>query len=122
HQTGGQYYPAKDASNLKFILEEGSKSVQKNETIKFPSLFQGRDGTLRSVTLDLVRLVGGAGGGNEGRRDQGFGAHEAQRQVRGVVIPEMNFLVYLGMLGVLGVLLSLPPALRRLTRATNGKS
>jgi VWFA-related protein len=122
HQTGGQYYPAKDASNLKLILKEVSQSVLKNETIKFKSLFQVRDGTLRSVTLDLVRLSGSSGGGNGAPRFEVVQREEAQTQVRGVVIPEMNFLVYLSMLGVLGVLLSLPPALRRLTRGANGKS
>jgi Ca-activated chloride channel family protein len=121
-QTGGQYYPAKDANNLKFILEEVSQSVQKNETIKFASLFQADDGTVRNITLDLVRVVGGSGGGNEQPQYQVVETHEAQTQVRGVVVAEMNFLVYLSMLGVLGVLLSLPPALRRLTRGANGKS
>jgi VWFA-related protein len=122
HQTGGQYYAAKDASKLQFILEEVSQSVLKNEAIKFKSLFQTRDGTLRSVTLDLVRLVGGAGGGSGAPRFEVVQTAEAQTQVRGVVIPEMNYLLYLGMLGVLGVLLSLPPALRRLTRGANGGS
>jgi Ca-activated chloride channel family protein len=120
HQTGGQYYAAKDASNLKFILEEVSQSVQKNETIKFESLFQADDGTVRNITLDLVRLTGGSGNGAP--QFQVVQREEALTQVRGVVVPEMNYLVYLGMLGVLGVLLSLPPALRRLTRGTNGRS
>jgi VWFA-related protein len=118
HQTGGQYYPAKDASKLQFILEQVSQSVLKNEMIKFPSLFQADDGTVRNITLDLVRLSGGTGNGAP--RFEVVQREEALTQVRGVVVPEMHYLVYLGMLGVLGVLLALPPALRRLTRGANG--
>ena len=144
-KTGGQYYPVKDADKLEFILGEVSKSVlQQSYTIKFPSWSQTDDGTLRKITLQLVRLADGAGdsGGatptetvqgatgrvqvrfnpnfDVGRIAEVVSTKTGQTVVHGVIPAEMDFLVYLGMLGVLGVLLAVPPALRRLTRGAPG--
>src|SRR5205085_1330202 len=88
HQTGGQYYPAKDANKLQFILEEVTQSVLKNEAIKFPSLYQADDGTVRDITLDLVRLSGDPGSGNGAPQFEVVQTEQAQTQVRGVVVPE----------------------------------
>jgi hypothetical protein len=107
-ETGGKYYPAKDVSKLKGILgEDVAKSLQPKEyNIKFASVNQRRDGTRRVVSLELVR------------RGQVVQREEAENQVRGVVVAEINHLVYLLLLVMLGVLLAVPPALRRLTRGS----
>jgi VWFA-related protein len=119
-KTGGQYYPVKDADKLKFFLEEVSQSVLKNETIKFRSLDQTNNGTLRKITLELVRFTGGTNASGGAPRYEVVQQETGHVQVHGVVVPEMNYLIYLGILGVLGVLLALPPALRRLTRGGAG--
>ncbi len=132
-ETGGKYYLVKDVNQLKFILKDVSKSVQeKPYTIKFASLNQLEDGTRRVISLDLVRRVGGATSGSSPGTNVvlGSGAEQfevitskqATTQVHGVVVAQMDYLVYLVLLGVLGVLLALPPALRRMTRGSSAGS
>jgi VWFA-related protein len=134
-QTGGKYYPVKDVKDLKFILKEVSKTVQvKPYTEKFASLFQDDDGTRRVISLHLGRQTTTSGSsprtpslpgptgttGSDGFEELQSG--KAHTQVHGVVVANMNYLVYLGMLGLLGVLLALPPALRKITRGSSGGS
>ncbi len=108
-QTGGKYYHVKEVDQLKLILGEVSRSVQEKEyVITFPSLRQVMDGTVRPVTLEMVY------------QGQVIEERRAEHSGRGVVTAVMNPLVYLGLLGVLGVLLALPPALRKLTRPAAG--
>jgi len=115
-ETGGQYYPAKDVSQLRFIVERVTKSIlMKKYEVTFPSLYQTGDGTGRGVTLTLV-----AGGGSAGSALEVIGRSEGSYQVRGVVVPEMNPFIYLGLLGVLGLLLILPSGLRQLWRPSGG--
>jgi hypothetical protein len=120
-ETKGQYYPAKDVSKLSLILERVTKSIQiKKYEVNFPSLFQTGDGTGRGVTLKLVRFGGGTLGDNPAVPLDIVAGSQGSYQVRGVVVPEMNPFVYLGLLGVLGVLLALPAGLRRLSRSSGG--
>ncbi|MCC6417580.1 MAG: VWA domain-containing protein [Gemmataceae bacterium] len=108
-QTGGKYFAAKDIDRLEFILGEVSRTVQpKDYAITYPSPRQRADGTLRPITLELVR------------RGEVIESAAGSIQVRRVVVAEINYLVYLTLLGVLGLLLALPPMLRRLTRPTGG--
>ncbi len=106
-KTGGQYFPAKDVSKLKLILENVSQSIQRERhEIIFHSLNQVRDGTLRRVSLELVRL------------DSSGGYTAVQKEVshyvtQGLVVAEMNLFVYLGLLAVLGTLIALPALVRR---------
>jgi Mg-chelatase subunit ChlD len=119
-ETRGQYYPAKDVSQLRFILERVTETIQRKKyEVTFASLFQTDDGTGRDVKLDLVRLgsgpVGSAGAGGQEELVHSTGS---SYQVRGVVVPEMNPFIYLGLLGVLGILLALPGGLRRVGRGS----
>lgn len=121
-ETGGQYYPAKDVSQLRFILERVTESMQmKKYEVTFQSLFQTGDGTGRNVTLKLVRVRGDlASTTASGAAVEELGRSESSYQVHGVVVPEMNPFVYLGLLCFLGLLLALPSGLRRLWRPTGG--
>jgi uncharacterized protein with von Willebrand factor type A (vWA) domain len=104
--TGGQYYPAKNVTDLKFILEQVTQNIQReSHEIVFASLNQRADGTQRNVTLKLVRL--GSGGNTVLQQETG------SYQLRGLVVAEMNHLVYLGLLVVIAGLIALPALLRR---------
>jgi Mg-chelatase subunit ChlD len=117
--TGGQYYPAKDVSQLRFILERVTEKIQmKKYEVTFESLFQTGDGTGRNVTLKLVRFTGDPASTASTASFEEVGRSEGGYQVHGVVVPEMNPFVYLGLLCFLGLLLTLPSGLRRLWRPT----
>ncbi len=99
--TGGQYFPAKNVTDLKFILEKVTQSIQReSHEIIFASLNQRADGTQRNVTLKLVRL------GSEG--DKVLQTETGSYQMRGLVVAEMNHLVYLGLLVIIAGLIALP--------------
>ena len=90
--------------------------VKKYE-VTFRSLFQTGDGTGRDVNLVLVRSTGGGDSTeNHGPVEVMDVVKTTGYQVRGVVVPEMNPFIYLGLLGVLAMLLALPTGLRRLAR------
>lgn len=119
--TGGQYYPAKDVGDLRFILERVSRSMlRKGYEVTFPSLRQARDGTARRIGLKLVRLTGEVVS-NEADgtykvtfMEETVGKTEtAGYQVTGVVVAEVNYLIYLFLLAVLLVLIALPGWLGR---------
>ncbi len=117
-QTGGQYYPAKNVQDLHFILEKVTQNIQKKEyAVTFPSLRQVRDGTARNVSLKLVRrsgeVVSNQAGANYRAGDQVVEEKKAAYQTRGVVVAEMNHLVYLVLLGAIGVLVLLPSMLKK---------
>ena len=100
--TGGQYFPAKNVADLKFILERVVGDIQKQDHVEtFPSRFQVNDGRQRRISLKLVR------------RGEVVTSITEGVQVHGVVIAESNHLVYLVLLGILGLLLALPEWLKR---------
>jgi VWFA-related protein len=101
--TKGTYSPAKNLDKLDFILQKVTKLIQATPyDVTFPSLRQVKDGLTRHITLKLVSGTG-----------QVVAEKEGVTQVRGLVIAEMTPLVYLGLLGILGVLIALPGMLRR---------
>jgi Mg-chelatase subunit ChlD len=105
-KTGGQYYAAKDAGQLKNVLEQVQVAMQpETREVNFASLVQIDDGRQRAVTLHLVR------------GDVEVSRQESSYIVHGLVIPEANQFVYLGLLVVLGLLLALPVGLRRLSKS-----
>jgi hypothetical protein len=110
--TGGKYYPAKDVKELQFILDRVRKTIQtKKYEIQFTSLFQTSDGTGRNVTLTVVSRSNEPGGTQES-----LAGSAAAYDVPGLVVSEMNPLIYLALLCVLGMLLALP----RLWRPAGG--
>jgi VWFA-related protein len=115
-ETGGEYHLAKDAAKLKFVLKDVGAALMKprDYTETFESKFQDDDGTRRKIGLSLVFVERDAKG-RVREVDVGGGPHVGDVQVRGVVVARMDSLVYVGMLGLLGVLLALPPAMRRMT-------
>lgn len=106
-ETGGQYYPAKNVSELKLILETVTQSIQREAyEVVFESKFPSADGTLRNVSLKLVRR--GAGGSVEV-----IGEETGSYQMSGLVVAEMNHILFLFLLLILGVLIAIPTLFRR---------
>jgi VWFA-related protein len=103
--TGGKYFPAADISQLKFIYQGLAEELQTTYRVTFPSLRQDDDGTSRDIALSIWR--------------QGAEVSDIFRggyNVRGVVVPEMDHRIYLGLLAVLMLLLALPGFLQRVWR------
>jgi VWFA-related protein len=104
--TGGKYHAARDINMLKLILDQLSEELQKKEyTITFDSP-RGFDGTPRRISVKLVKVTG-----------EVIEEQKTNQAVRGVVIAEMNPFVYLGFLGVLGLMLAIPAVLGRILRS-----
>lgn len=118
-ETGGLYYPAKDVNQLKLILEQVSEKItQKRYAVTFKSLRQTKDATFRDVSLKLVRrgeVVSNQAGGKVSVEEQVVETQKGGYLVRGIVIAEMNHLVYLGFLVVIGLLIALPAMLSRVS-------
>ncbi len=116
-ETGGLYYPAKNVDQLKLILEQVTEKItQKRYAVTFKSKRQVRDGTARNVALRLVRrgeTVSNQAGGSVKIAEQEVQAAKGSYQTHGVVVAEMNHLVYLGLLIVIGLLIALPALLSR---------
>lgn len=120
--TGGFYYPAKDVNQLKLILEQVSEQItQKRYDVTFKSRRQVNDGTARNVALKLVRrgeVVSNPAGGKIEGTEQVVTTAKGGYQVHGVVVAELNHLVYLGILLVICLLIALPAMLSRVAGAT----
>lgn len=101
-KTGGKYYPVKNASELKVILEQVTQSIKQEPHVYFKSLNQRADGTLRRVTLSLTDAEGK-------KEDEQSGGYLK----RGLVVAEMNHIIYLVLLVGIGALIALPGLLRR---------
>jgi hypothetical protein len=108
-QTGGKYFAARDVSQLKAIYQELAQELQTTYQVTFPSLRQDDDGTSRDIDITLWR-----------KGVQVSDALHAGYNVRGVVVPEMDGAVYLGLLVLLGGLLLLPASMRRFGRKAPG--
>ena len=103
--TGGKYFPARDVSQLKAIYQDLAQELQTTYQVTFASLRQDDDGTSRDIDISVWR--------------QGAQVSDALRagyNVRGVVVPEMDGAVYLGLLALLGGMLLLPASMRRFGR------
>jgi len=101
-ETGGKYYPAQDIDRLQLIYEGLAQELQTTYTVTFPSLRQDYDGTSRDIGISIWR--------------KGIQVSDVLREgynVPGVVVPEMDPVVYLGILGLIAGLLALPSTLRR---------
>jgi VWFA-related protein len=104
-ETGGEYHNARDASKLRLIYEKLAEELQSTYTVTYLSRRSSHDGTARGIKIDVVR--GGVGISTGGDTDY---------NVHGVVVPDMDYHVYLVLLAVLGGLLVFPAALKRVYR------
>lgn len=111
-QTGGRYYHARDAGELRPSLERVSERIQ---TRRYEVTFRCRrdvnDGTARRVALKLVRR-----GGADAPAEEVLQAQQAGYHTPGVVIAQMDPRVYVALGVVLLLLLALPALLRRSRR------
>jgi VWFA-related protein len=108
-ETGGKYYPARDASQLRLIYEELSTELQSTYTLTFLSRKSHHDGTARGIDITIVRngqLVSDVG--------------SVDYNVHGVVVPDMDYKVYLVFLLLLCGLLLCPAGVRRLYKIYGG--
>jgi VWFA-related protein len=108
-QTGGTYKQARDVSELQSIYRSLAEELQSTYTVKFASRRASHDGTARGIDISVWR--------------NGVPLSDvamASYNVHGVVVPEMSGGVYLGFLGLLGVLLALPVGIKRLYRFYGG--
>lgn len=102
NETEGKYYPAKDVTQLDFILKKVTRSIQRDKhSITFASLRQVQDGLPRHVSLELSQ------GGTTLLKKGGTS------QTTGLVIAEMAPLPYLLLLAGLVALVVLPGMLRK---------
>jgi VWFA-related protein len=104
-KTGGKYKSAKDISQLQFIYQGLAEELQTTYVATFPSLEQSNDGTSRRIEISVF----------EGEVEVSNRLREGYN-VSGVVVPDMDTRVYLGVLVVLCGLLVLPACLRRFLR------
>jgi VWFA-related protein len=106
-KTGGKYIHVSEIDKLSFFYEQLAEELQQTYRVTFESNRANRDGTASGVDVKIVRdgqVVGMAEKGIDFVR-------------RGVVVPEMNYGVYLVFLAGLGLLLAIPALARRLTRS-----
>jgi VWFA-related protein len=101
--TGGTYTHISEADRLKFVLEQLGDALQATYRVRFASVRQRTDGTARDIQVKIMRdgVVLSTGGASK-------------TVVRGVVVPQMDAVVYLLFLGLLGALLACPAALKRM--------
>lgn len=108
-ETGGKYTHVSKLSDLAFIYEKLAEELQSTYKVTFASRRASHDGTARGI--DVYVLRGGKRASVGGRADD---------VARGIVVPQMSYLVYLFFLvGLLG-LLTVPGGIRRLYRAFGG--
>ena len=108
-QTGGKYYQAHDVSQLRLRFEEVAGELKSTYEIKYKSRRSSHDGTARGIDLSVER---------NGVRLSNVGS--ADYNVRGVVVPEMDYKIYLVLLVLLSVFLIAPRGMRRLHRLYGG--
>ncbi|HVS38317.1 MAG TPA: VWA domain-containing protein [Gemmataceae bacterium] len=108
NQTGGRYYPSPDVSQLSLVSRQVSEDLASTYTVIYPSVHPD-DGTARKVQVLVQRNGRVVSEGGEG----GYAVH-------GVLVPQINHLVYLILLIVLAALLAAPGGLRRLHKMFGG--
>jgi VWFA-related protein len=110
-ETGGKYKAARQVSELPLIYQDIADEIQSTYTVTFASHRPEHDGTARGIEILLMR--GGV---------PVSAVASADYQVHGVVVPEMNAAVYLGLLAMLGGLLAVPRAFRRISKPASALS
>ncbi len=101
--TRGQYYPARNADELRGIYEEIAERIRASYSMVYQSDRKLADGTLRPVRIFYRGSTTAAG--------------ETAIFIPGMVVPSGGWsLLFLGLVGVLGALLVLPSKLSRAAR------
>ncbi|HWG44382.1 MAG TPA: VWA domain-containing protein [Gemmataceae bacterium] len=108
-KTGGKFFWARDASKLPQFFGDLATELQSTYTVKFRSRLSQNDGTARAIDISVER---------NGVRLSNVGS--ADYNVHGVVVPEMDYRVYLVLLALLGVFLLAPMGVRQLHRLYGG--
>jgi VWFA-related protein len=108
-KTGGKFFWARDASALSKFFEDLASELQSTYTVTFPSRRSSHDGTARGIDISVER--------NGVRLSN---VESADYNVHGVVVPEMDYRIYLVLLVLLGVFLLAPVGVRRLHRFYGG--
>ncbi len=108
-QTGGKFFHAEDAAHLSRYFAELAEDLQSSYTVTFPSRRPTHDGTSRGIDISVVR---------DGVRLSDRASFDYN--VHGVVVPDMDHRVYLGLLALIGLLVAVPVGVRRLHRFYEG--
>jgi VWFA-related protein len=108
-KTGGKFFHARDAADLSRYFAELAEDLQSSYTVTFPSRRPTHDGTSRGIDISVVR---------DGVRLSDRASFDYH--VHGVVVPDMDHRVYLGLLTLLGLLVVVPVGIRRLHRFYGG--
>ncbi len=99
-ETRGQYFPARDADQLRGIYEEIVRSLKQSYTLTYRSNRTLPDGTLRPITIRYRTSPSTAG--------------EAAVYIPGMVVPSRGWSpLFVGLVALLGALMILPAARRR---------
>ncbi|HTU21444.1 MAG TPA: VWA domain-containing protein [Gemmataceae bacterium] len=108
-RTGGKFFWARDASKLPKFFGDLATELQSTYTVTFPSRRSTHDGTARGIDISIER---------DGVRLSNVGS--ADYNVHGVVVPEMDYRIYLALLALLGMFLVAPVGVRQLYRFYGG--
>lgn len=108
-KTGGKFFHARAAVDLSRYFAELAEDLQSSYTVTFPSRRPTHDGTSRGIDISVVR---------DGKRLSDRASFDYH--VHGVVVPDMDHRVYLGLLTLIGLLVLVPIGLRRLHRFYGG--
>jgi VWFA-related protein len=108
-KTGGKFFWARDAAKLPDFFRDLASQLQSTYTVTFASGRSSHDGTARGIDISIER--GGIRLSNVGSADY---------NVHGVVVPEMDYRIYLALLAMLGVFLLAPAGIRQLYRFYGG--
>jgi VWFA-related protein len=102
-ETGGKYIPVRDASQLQLEFGRLSEELQSTYTLTYRSPRSSHDGTARGIDIKV-------------RDSRG----KADYHVHGVVVPDMDYRVYLVLLVLLAGLLAAPAWVRLLYKSYGG--
>jgi VWFA-related protein len=109
-QTGGKYIHVSEISKLTFFYEQLADELQQTYRVTFESRRASHDGTARGIDVKIVR----------DKQVISVAEKGVDYVVRGVVVPEMSYGVYLVFLGGLGLLLLFPAVVRRIHKGYGG--
>jgi Mg-chelatase subunit ChlD len=110
-KTGGKYFPAHDVSQLHLQFEKVASELQSTYELRFRSNRSTHDGTARGI---VIKIVDSGGHERSNVAETGYTVH-------GVVVPEMEYRIYLVLLVLVCGLLLFPAGVRRLHRLYGGQ-